>query len=266
MIRPLRALALFASLVSAPLAHAQAERFCPNRPDLADSGCTVEQGRVLVEMSGVDWTRSETGAEREDQIVTGDVLARIGIADHAELQLGWGGYGRVRTRDASGRVRARDGIGDVRVGLRRNLVHPDGEGFTIALEPFVGLPIGGKALGAGDWAGGLAVPANLALSERWTLNVTGQAAAAADEDRSGQHLSLLGIAGLTLELSDRISASGEVAATHDDDPAGRRTEVVAGTSLAWQPRDRLQVDLLAVTGLSRAAPDFRLVAGGAILF
>lgn len=254
-------------LAAAAPAFAQAdERFCPNRPDLADTGCTVEAGRVLLEVSGFDWQRSDAGGEREDQFVSGDVLARIGIADHAELQLSWGGLGHVRTRDATGRVRIRHGAGDVRLGVRRNLRNPDGEGFTIALEPFVVVPVGGSAIGDGTWSAGLAVPANVALDERWTLNVTTQIGGAANEDRSGRHLSLLGIAGLTYSVSERVSLSGEVAVNREDDPADPLTETVAAASIAWQPRDRLQLDLLAVAGLSKAAPDFRLVAGGAVLF
>jgi hypothetical protein len=63
-----------------------------------------------------------------------------------------------------------------------------------------------------------------------------------------------------------VSLSGELSVDREDDPDDPRTETVTAASIAWQPRDRLQLDLLAVAGLSRAAPDFRLVAGGAVLF
>lgn len=260
-----RALAALALLAAAP-AWAQEARFCPNRPDLADTGCTVEPGRVLVELSGIDWQRSDRRGEREDQVVAGDLLARVGIADHAEVQLGWTAYGHVRTRDRAGRVQVESGVGDLRLGVRRNLLNPDGEDLSVALEPFVVLPTGGAAIGDGDWSAGVALPLNYALTEGWTLNFTGQAAGAADEDRSGRHLSLTGILGLTHDLSDAVSLSGEVSIDREDDPDDPRTETVAAASIAWQPRNRLQLDLLAVAGLSRAAPDLRLVAGGAILF
>ena len=261
-----RALAALAVLIATPAVAQEAPRFCPNRPDLADTGCTIEPGRVLVELSAFDWQRSDRDGTREDEIALGDVLARIGIADHAEVQLGWTAYGRVRTRDAGGRVQVGSGVGDVRLGLRRNLQNPDGEGFTIALEPFAVVPVGGRAIGDGDWSAGLAVPMNVALDDRWTLNVTGQAAAMADEDRSGRHLSLTGVMGLTRSLGETVSVSGEVSVDREEDAADRRTEAVAAASIAWQPRERLQLDLLAVAGLSRAAPDLQLVAGGAILF
>lgn len=259
-------LAALALAAATPALAQEAPRFCANRPDLADTGCTIEPGRVLVEVSAFDWQRSDRAGVREDEISTGDVLARIGFADHAEVQLGWTAYGRVRTRDARGSVQVGSGIGDVRIGLRRNLQNPDGEGFTIALEPFAVLPVGGGAVGDGDWSAGLAVPMNVALDSRWTLNFTGEVSATADEDRSGRHLSLMGVLGLTRALSDVVSVSGEVSADREEDRGDPRTETVAAASIAWQPRDRLQLDLLAVAGLSRAAPDIRLVAGGAILF
>ena len=260
--------ALFAlALATAIPAWAQeAPRFCPNRPDLADTGCTIEPGRVLVEISAFDWQRSDRGGTREDAISAGDVLARISVADHAELQFGWTAFGQVRTRAAGGPVRRESGVGDIRLGLRRNLRNPDGKGFTIAAEPFAELPVGGSAIGAGDWSAGIAVPANLALDERWTLNVTGQIAGMADEDRRGRHLSMIAVAGLTRSLGESVSLSGEISVDREQEAGDRRTESVAAASVAWQPRDGLQLDLLAVAGLSRAAPDLRLVAGGAILF
>jgi hypothetical protein len=261
-----RALAVLALAAASPAFAQDEPRFCPNRPDLADTGCTVDPGRVLLEVSAFDWQRSGGGGTREDEMVAGDLLARIGIADHAEVQVGWTAFGRVRTRDAAGRVRVRSGVGDVRLGLRRNLMNPDGGDLSIAVEPFVVLPTGGDAIGAGDWSAGLAVPINQALDDRWTLNVTAQVAAAADEDGAGRHLSAFGVAGLTYAVTSAISASGEVLVDREEERGNRRTETLAAASVAWQPRDRLQLDLLAVAGLSRAAPDLRLVAGGAILF
>lgn len=244
----------------------EAERFCPNRPSLSSTGCTVAPGRVLVEASGIDWQRSDSGRAFEDELLLGDAAVRVGIADHAEAQIGWTAYGRTRTRGATGGVSTESGVGDLRLGLRRNLINPDGDALSIAVEPFVVLPVGGAAIGDGTWSAGVSVPVNRALAEGWTLNVTGQIEAAADADRRGRHLSLFGVIGIAHDLVEAVNISGEIAALREEDRADRRTETVAALSVAWQPRDRLQLDLLAVAGLSRAAPDLQLVAGGAILF
>jgi hypothetical protein len=40
---------------------------------------------------------------------------------------------------ASGLTDTQQGVGDLTVTLKRNLAHPDGQGFSIALAPFVSL-------------------------------------------------------------------------------------------------------------------------------
>lgn len=242
-------------------------RFCPNRPSLGASGCTTLPGQVHVEFSGVDWQRDNNSDTREDTLLFGDVFARIGITPHAELQIGWTPLGSVRTLDkATGRVSRQSGTGDVRLGFRRSLSHPDGEGLSTALEPFVTLPVGSKALSDGDWSAGLGVPVYWQMNEKWSLSFTGEAAAAVDEDGTGRHFDTTGVFGVGYSLTDAISATVEFSVERDNDPAGHVTRTLAAGSIGWQPTDRTQIDLLFVHGLNRDAPDTQLVVGGAVLF
>jgi hypothetical protein len=77
---------------------------------------------------------------------------------------------------------------------------------------------------------------------------------------------MMAVAGVTRSLSDTVSLSGEISVDREEDAGDRRTETVAVASIAWQPRDWLQLDLFAAAGPSRAAPYLGLVAGGAIPF
>lgn len=103
-------------------AWAQGERdLCADRPGLGTPACTVEPGRVVLELGLADWTRERDSSERVDTIVAGDTLARFGLTDHLEAQVGWTGYGHVRTHDlATGAVDRMSGTGDVTLALRRN--------------------------------------------------------------------------------------------------------------------------------------------------
>jgi hypothetical protein len=260
-----RELALVALLAATPAWAQDDPRFCVNRPSLVDTPCTVEPGHVLVEIGAVDWTLDRQGRSREDTIEIGDVQARIGFAGHAELQLGWTAYGHDRQRGPSS-VETANGVGDVRIGVRRNLVHPDGKGFSVALEPYVTAPAGGRAIGAGDWGYGLVVPTNFDLSDRLSFQVMGSVDAAVDEDRSGRHLSYSGDWGLGYELTDALIAVAEVQVVADTDPSGHRTQSTAAVSLAVQPSKRTQLDVLVGAGLNRDTPDLRLGFGGAVLF
>ncbi|GAA3264665.1 hypothetical protein GCM10020258_31380 [Sphingomonas yabuuchiae] len=97
-------------------------RFCPTRPNLGGSSCTTEPGRVHFEISALDWQRDDQPDQREDRIVTADILTRVGIGKNTELQLDWVGYGRDRTRDkATALVDTATGTGDVTFAIRQHL-------------------------------------------------------------------------------------------------------------------------------------------------
>jgi hypothetical protein len=242
-------------------------RFCPNRPSLGASGCTTLPGQVQVEMSGVDWTRDRKDGAQSDTLLYGDVVVRIGVSRNAEVQVGWTPYGAVRTRDlATGAASRIGGTGDVTLGFRGALSHPDGKGLSAAVQPYVTLPVGGQAIGAGDWSAGMVLPVYYEIDDRWSIDFTGQAAAKADQDRHGRHVDVSGVVGLGYALSDAVTAVAELSAERDDDPTGATTQTLAAVSLAWQPTKRTQIDLLLVGGLNDAAPDARVVLGGAVAF
>ena len=257
---------LAAALLAAPALAKDEPRFCPNRPTLGTSTCTTEPDRVLVEMSGIDWTRDDRPGAREDTLLFGDLLTRTGLGANTELQLSWTPFGQVRTRDkATGAVTTERGVGDVRLGVRQLLMGPNGEGdgIALAIEPFVTLPVGRTPIGDTAWSAGVVLPVTYDLSDDWALGFTGEATAVPGDAGRGHHLALGGTLGIGRKLSDRVSAVGELSVRHEDSASAA---LVTAFSIAWQPRSRLQLDALAVAGLNRAAPDFQLQIGGAVLF
>lgn len=259
-------LAFVAALLTTGTAQSQELRpFCPDRPGLGTPACTIDPGRVAIEMGALDWTVERDAATRTDTLVTGDILVRAGLSQTIEAQLGWTAFGGVRSRDlATGAIRRDRGTGDVTLALRGNLANPDGSGNSIAVMPFVTLPTGGPAIGAGDWGGGLIVPMSFALSDALSLSVTPRVEAAVDGDGKGRHAAYGSVIGLSASLTDALNATAEFQAMRDDDPAGRSTQALASLSLGWQPRDNLQFDIGAVGGLNAASPDFELYVGMAV--
>ena len=251
-------------------AAAQAEAlrdFCPDRPGLGTPPCTLDAGRFAVELGLADWTLERSAGSRTDTVQTAQLLVRAGITDSLEAQLGWTGFGHVRERDrTTGALARASGAGDLLLALRQNLVNPDGSGFSAAVMPFATLPIGGSALGAGDWSAGVLLPLSYDLGGGAQVGVTAQLEAAADSDRDGRHLAYGGVAGLSLPLSDSLGATFEIAATRDSDPSGHATEWLAGLSAGWMPKDGLQLDAGANLGLGAAAPDLQLYLGVARRF
>jgi hypothetical protein len=260
-----RLAATLVMLVAAPAAAQEGPRFCPNRPSLDTSTCTTDPGRVLAEVSGIDWQRDDTDGTRQDTLLFGDAQLRTGIDSQTEVQIGWTPLAQVRTHASDGSVDTVTGVGDVRLGLRRNLHNPDGSGTSLALEGFVTLPTGRHDIGAGDWSAGALLPVSVALGD-WSLQFTGELDAEPDEMRDGHHAAGSATFGVGRKLGDKLTAVVEMAAQRDDDPDAASTQWVGAASLAWAVRDTAQLDVLFVAGLNHDAPDLRAVLGGAILF
>lgn len=235
---------------------------CPDRPGLGTPACTLDPGRLQLELGIGDWTRNRDAGTRTDTFTAGEMLLRWGLDSRTELQVGWTAWGRVRVRDGVSQPTVGDsGTGDATLAIRRNLRNPDGSGTSIAVMPYVSLPTGGGAIGAGDWGAGLLIPLSFDLDGAFSFALTPSLAAAVDEDGDGRHLAYGSVIGLGVDLGSNLGASFEFSATRDEDPAGHTTDALAGLSLGWQPSDDVQLDVGANLGLNRASDDVGLYIG-----
>jgi len=256
-------LVLFATALFAPtVAHAgdQDRDYCPARPGLGTPACTMAPGQVSVETSLGDWTLDKQGGDRTDTVLIGDTSVRIGLTDTVEAQVGWTPLGIVRER-AGDAVDRTTRTGDATFGIKANLHNPDGSGLSVAVQPFVTLPVGRAPIGAGDWGAGLVVPVTYDLSKTVNLEITPEVDAAVDQGGCGRHLAFSGVVGVGVALNDALTFTLENQLVRDDDPSGSTTQDLASASLAWMPRKTLQLDVGAVAGLDRNAPDVELYAG-----
>lgn len=238
---------------------------CSERPGLTTPECVIEPGHVQLETGLADWTLDKHDGEREDTVLFGQSLARIGLIKGVEARLGWTPYGIDRDRQ-DGAVTHERGIGDVSVGLKANLRdasdHGD-KGVSVALISFATLPAGHDAIGAGTWGAGLLMPLGYVVSKRFEVALTPEVDARPDDDGQGRHLRYSLAAGTAYHLDDAVTVQAEALALRDDDPdpARRGTQTFASTSLAVQPNDRTQFDIGGIAGLNHAAPDLELYAG-----
>lgn len=256
----LAGLSLSAAIVAPALA--EERDYCPSRPGLGTTPCTISPGKVAVETALADWTRDDDSDEREDTILFGDTQVRFGVTDTLELQAGWTPLGHVRTRDKlAGGVESADRVGDVYLGFKQNLASPDGSGFSAAISSFATLPVGRMPVGAGDWGAGLLVPVTYDLSEALNLQFTPEIDAAVDQDGNGRHLAYSGVVGLGVKISKQLSTTVEVQLLRDRDPADRTTQALAGLSFGYMIGDDLQLDCGANAGLNRDTPDGEFYLG-----
>jgi Putative MetA-pathway of phenol degradation len=254
-------LAAAAPLVAAP-ALAQERPLCADRPGLGTPPCVVEPGRVLVETGLVDWIKSDDGSERADTVLFGDTLARIGVSDRLELQLGWTPVGYLRVRDrAAGIVTRTTRVGDALLGAKLNLASPDGSGASAAVQAQVSLPVGRGPIGAGDWGVSVIVPVSYELANGMSLQASPEIDGAVDADGSGRHLAWGSTVGLGFGFTETLGAAIEGQVIRDQDPLGHSTQALVGVSFAWQRGANLQFDAGANAGLNRDSDDLEVYAG-----
>jgi outer membrane putative beta-barrel porin/alpha-amylase len=240
--------------------------FCPDRPGLGTPACTMDRGHLAIELGVADWTLDKAAGSRTDDVVGGDLLMRYGLNDSLEAQIGWQAMGFERERGPDGSIQHRSGIGDVRLALRQNLLNPDASGVSIAFMPFVTLPVGGSAIGEGDWTAGLLLPVSYALPNDVQLAFTGEVDDAADRRGGGHHLAYSAVVGMELPVTDQVDATLEVEASRDREQSSPTTELLGGVSVAWMARPSLQFDAGANLGLNNRAPDLELYLGVATRF
>ena len=253
----MRTIISLAPLLLSSRAAARAEEprdFCPDRPGLGTPACTIDPGRFAVELGLADWT--PTRAAR-----TSSRPATCSSATASPSSSKCNSAGRPMSTPA-----AVPGTGDLFVALRRNLHHPDGSGFSVAVMPYATLPVGSEGIGAGDWGAGVLVPISYELPHGFALGLTAEADAAVDEDGHGRHLAYSAILGLDLPISDAVGATVELSAGRDEDPSGHATQLLAGLSAGWTPNGDLQLDVGANLGLNRDSPDVELYFGVARRF
>ena len=251
---------LLVMLASPAMADDMLRPLCPARPGLATPPCIVDAGHALAELGLADWTLDKQPGTRTDTIVAGDLSLRFGLDGKNEIQLGLTGFGSVRTRDASGVSRA-SSVGDMTIAFKHSLRNPDGSGVSVALQPYVTLPTGGAAIGAGDWGAGLIVPVGAPLSNSIALEFTPEVDAAVNGSGKGRHFAVSAVEGLSFTLSPSVSAALEIQEVHDADPDGHQDHALAGLSFAWQPSSKWQLDMGSVAGLDKNSPDIELYVG-----
>lgn len=231
-------------------AAASARDYCPTRPSLGQSACTLDTGRVAIETALSDWERdSET-----DTVLFGDTLFRLGLADRVELQVDWTPVGIVRDRETRGRTTR---TGDLEVGGRIALRNPDGKGLSYGLQPSVTVPVGRSPIGAGGWGAALVAPVSYDLNDTLNLQFSPEIATMPREERGGNMMVETVTLGLGIAASDECQVTVEGQWSHDD----MTTEHRAALAVAWQVSDDFFIDAGGVAGLDDDTPAWRVYSG-----
>ena len=229
---------------------ASARDYCPTRPSLGQSACTIEAGHFAIETALSDWERSSDS----DKILFGDTLFRLGLSERTELQVDWTPLGIARDRP-NGRNLAR--MGDLEIGSRIALRNPDGKGLSYGLQPSVTVPIGRSPIGDGGWGAAMVAPVSYDLSDRINLQFSPELGWKPREERGGNGVVATATLGLGVMLNDACQLTTEV----QWERAEAVTEHRLALAVAWQVSDDFFIDTGGVAGLDDHTPELRLYSG-----
>lgn len=243
---------LFLALLAARASAAAADPICADRPGQTTATCTVPAGHWQVETSIADWSLQKGGGDRSTALTLGQATVKFGLTDRSDIAVD------VTTWQRDGREQ---GFGDVSILYKHRLTRDDAP-LQLAVLPVVKIPAAKRPLGNGKSEAALLVPIGYAVGNSpFSLSFTPELDWAADSDGHGRHPSMVQVAGVAWQASEKLSLAADLLHQWDWDPQGTTRQASAGGSVACLLRDDVQLDAGANLGLNRVSSDVELYAG-----
>jgi hypothetical protein len=236
----------------APTAQAETPEF--DRPGISFPTSTIPVGGLAFEQGLPDLSYDSGSGLRSTESAFDSVL-RVGVAEHAEVQLLTSLYNRLDTHDSSGSEHV-DGTGDTGLGIKFGLPGNNDQ-RSLALLGTVMFPTGDSKFSDGKPTVSLGSTATFALTEQQALSLY------ANLDRLDDRNTWTLASDLSFELSDSVGAFIEAGASfaHAEDD-----DYVAGGGLTWSVLPRVQLDLYADFGLTDKSTDVQAGFGVSVYF
>jgi len=231
---------------------------CPDRPGRGTSPCTLEDGRVQLELGLFDDSYQHRSDITTDSDNVGSFLAKWGVSDRMDVEAGLALYQRERVSDASGATTLK-GIGDLFLHAKYNPLTGDGR-FALVLAPFLKLPTASGGLSNGAVEGGLVLPMGYDLGNNWSLAMTPEADVQLNASGSGTHANLVNVVGLGKSFGP-VTLGAELWSGQNLDPAGTVSQYSFDLDAAWLVNNDTQLDGGVNIGLNRATPDMEFYFG-----
>ncbi len=260
-------------MLTAPAAAAQEPGpIVTDRPDQTESAQSVAAGLFQLEVGWTYSRESEDGIELRSHAIPGALL-RIGLGSGLEARVGFAGW---ITQDEEltdpppnpDPDESPDGAGDADLGVKWELLAPEGAGTRVALLGGITLPLGREGVGSERADPTLRLAISNDLSEQVSLgyNVGVQwETVEAGPDALDTQADLLYTVALGFGLAERVGAYLESFGFFGlADGRADRHAIAGGFTLLLS--DTLQLDTSAGLGLSAAAEDWFVGAGASVRF
>jgi hypothetical protein len=254
---------VLAAVTPAPAADDSIE---PDRPDVTNGAKTVGAGRIQVE-SGVFYGRERRAPmgddrdRRDDRRLAVETTVRVGVTGSLELRLEAEPYVRLRGFDEE------DGHGDFNLSAKwRFFETPEGAAWpSLALVPFVKLPVTEEPIGSGKTDAGVTLVASFDLPGGLGLDANAGVAVIGQSRPGGSLVQARASASVSREIVEGLATFGEVFyGSRDEWAGGNRVGLDAG--LVWKVARTLALDVAAGTLVHGSGPDWFVRAGVSVRF
>jgi hypothetical protein len=261
MSRAARGRLAFALLLCVSLVgRAVAAEIEPDRPELTESARLVPRGSLQLE-TGVVFSGERRAGNASEHAFNIEADLRIGVTRQIEVDLEGEPFVRVRGPQDD------TGFGDITVGLRYRFVEAFEDSLwppSLAVKPFVKLPVAGQPIGTGRLDFGFLVLASFDLPRDFELEVNIGAAAIGQTRPNGYLGQAIATASLSRDLMPALNGFFEIlfnSAEERDDSA-----LAINTGVIYRVTPRFAVDAGVQTSLLGRGPDYVVRAGLSVRF
>jgi hypothetical protein len=238
---------------------------CAAMPGKATPTCTVPDNHFQIETDLVDWSKQNSGGERESTLTVGETTFKYGLNSRSDIELAVTPWERDRS-SADGTHSTVLGFGDLDL-LYKYRLSSDNAPLQVAVEPYVTIPTAKHSMGSGKVEAGLLVPIGYQLGDSpWSLGATPEIDWVADADGHGRHASMEQVVSLGLQATKKLSLGAELWGQWDWDPSGTGKQYTADATVAYLASDNVQLDAGANFGLNSQTPAIELYTGVSVRF
>ena len=254
-----------------PVPEDQLRDFNPDRPSQFTGPVTVDAGHFQLEMDLANYTLDRHNPDRAsvdvDQWNAAPFDLRVGLTERTEIDVLYGGYLNLRTRDEDARTDfTQSGFGDLTFLFKYNLLGNEGGTFAFGILPYLKVPTNTDHHGNKHVEGGVELPLSINLPLNFQAGLQTEFDAVRNDADTRYEPAFTNIAylGYTF-LNKKLTFYGE---WYSRVNVGSDSEVdgEVDTGLLYYIGKNAEVDFGCNFGVTRAAPDFEPFAGLTVRF
>jgi Putative MetA-pathway of phenol degradation len=237
------------------------EEIQPDRPEVTESARLVPRSSLQLETGFVFSSQRSAGMPTENTFgIEADL--RIGVARQLEVDIEGDPFVRVRGPQDD------TGFGDITLGVRyRFLEGVEDEPWppSLAVKPFVKIPVAGEPIGTGRPDFGLLLLASFSLPWEFELEMNAGAAAIGQVDSGGYRAQALASAAISRDIGQGLFGFLEFFyRSREQRDEGQQFNI--NTGLVYRITPIFAVDAGVQVSLLGQAPDYVIRTGLSVLF